>query len=214
MSPVLVDPAGSTLVAALEQVWTAIRRQHPEVPPAMLVVASGSQGRRLKWGHFAAGRWQVADTACPEVLVSGEGLDRPAREVLGTLLHEATHGMAHTRRIADTSRGGRYHNRRFKQLAEELGLQVAEVDPIGWSRTTVPEPTAARYATVLGLLAERLVAWRRREQPVGTAGGGSRNLLVCACACPRRIRVAPATLAVAPIVCGACGAVFTPDQSR
>jgi hypothetical protein len=209
-----VDPAGSTLVAALEQVWAAIRWQHPEVPRAMLVVASGGMGSRLKWGHFAAGRWQVADAACPEVLVSGEGLDRPAREVLGTLLHEAAHGLAHTRRVADTSRGGRYHNRRFKQLAEELGLQVAEVNPIGWSRTTVPDPTAARYAAVLGLLAERLVAWRRREQHAGAAGGGSRNLLACACACPRRIRVAPATLAAVAIVCDACGAAFTPDQPR
>jgi hypothetical protein len=211
---VLIDPAGSTMVAALEQVWAAIRRQHPEVPRAMLVVASGSQGRRLKWGDFAAGRWQVANAACPEVLVSGEGLDRPAREVLGTLLHEAAHGLAHTRRIADTSRGGRYHNRRFKHLAEELGLHVAEVDPIGWSRTTVPDSTAARYAQVLELLAGRLVAWRRREQPASAAGGGSRNLLACICPCPRRIRVAPATLAVAPIVCAACGGAFTPDQSR
>jgi hypothetical protein len=104
-------------------------------------------------------------------------------------------------------------NRRFKQLAEELGLKVAEVDRIGWSRTNVADPTTARYAAVLGLLAERLVAWRRREQHAGT-GGGSRNLLACACACPRRIRVAPSTLAAAPIVCGACDGAFVPDQFR
>jgi hypothetical protein len=63
--------------------------------------------------------------------------------VLGTLLHEATHGLAHARGIRDTSRQGRYHNKRYAQLATELGLQVAEVDPIGWSATSVPETTAA-----------------------------------------------------------------------
>jgi hypothetical protein len=207
----LADPASSLVVAALEQIWAAIRRNHPQVPAAVLVVAPGGDGRRLKWGHFAAGRWQVADTACPEVLVSGEGLARTPREVLGTLLHEAAHGLAHVRRIADTSRGGRYHNRRYRELAGELGLEVAHVDPIGWSATTVPEATAARYVQVVQVLASRLVLWRHREQPY-PAQAGSRNLLPCTCACPRRIRVAPATLAVAPILCGACGVAFTPDQ--
>jgi len=46
------------------------------------------------------------------------------RDVLGTLLHEAAHGMAATRQIKDTSRQGRYHNRRFAELAAELGITV------------------------------------------------------------------------------------------
>jgi integrase len=77
-----------------------------------------------------------------EVLVGGEGLHRSPLEVLGTLLHEAAHGLACARSIQDTSRGGRYHNRRYATLARELGLDVAAVKPIGWS-ATVPEPTAA-----------------------------------------------------------------------
>jgi hypothetical protein len=50
----------SLLVAALEHAWAMIRAHHPEVPEAVLVVASGGAGRRLKWGQFAAGRWQQA----------------------------------------------------------------------------------------------------------------------------------------------------------
>jgi hypothetical protein len=99
----------SPLVAALEQVWAAIRRRHPEVPEVVVVVAAGGEGRRLRWGHFASGRWQLPAGRRPEVLVGGEGLRRPAREVLGTLLHEAAHGLADRRGIQDTSRGGRYH---------------------------------------------------------------------------------------------------------
>jgi hypothetical protein len=196
----------SLLVAALEHAWAAIRARHPQVPEAVLVVASGSSGRRLKWGHFAAGRWQHPGGQHPEVLVSGEGLARGAREVLATLLHEAGHGLAEVGGIPDTSRGGRYHNRRFAALAGELGLQVARVGGIGWSATTLPEATAA-YAPVLAELEDRLVLWRRQE----VAGpAGSRNLLVCVCGCPRRIRVAPATLAQAPILCAACALPFTP----
>jgi hypothetical protein len=197
----------SFLVAALEHAWATIRARHPQVPEAVLVVASGSSGRRLKWGHFAAGRWQHASGQHPEVLVGGEGLARGAPEVLATLLHEAAHGLADARRIQDTSRGGRYHNRRYAALARELGLEVARVGAIGWSATTLPEATAAAYAPVLAELEARLVLWRHQEaagQPT------SRNLLACVCGCPRRIRVAPATLAQAPILCAACDLPFTP----
>jgi hypothetical protein len=34
---------------------------------------------------------------------------------------------------------------------------VAHLDPIGWSATSVPEPTAARYAEVLAELGAALV---------------------------------------------------------
>jgi hypothetical protein len=35
-------------------------------------------------------------------------------------VHEAAHGLANTRGVKDTSRQGRYHNKRFRALAEEL----------------------------------------------------------------------------------------------
>jgi hypothetical protein len=146
-----------------------------------------------------------------EVLVGGEGLQRGPLEVLGTLLHEATHGLAQARSIADTSRQGRYHNRRYATLAVELGLDVASVQPIGWSATTVPEQTAAAYAGQLEDLAAALVLWRRQEHRLGT-GPRSRNLLAATCGCGRRIRVAKTTLAEAPILCSRCTQPFQPDD--
>jgi hypothetical protein len=102
------------LVAALEACWRAIRRHHPEIPPAMLVVAAGFDARRHKLGHFAAERWWHArkDGALPEVLIGGEGLERGPEPVFATLLHEAAHALADAREIQDTSRQGRYHNLR------------------------------------------------------------------------------------------------------
>jgi hypothetical protein len=140
------DGTASLLVAALEHTWQTIRARHPDVPEAVVVVASGSAGKRLNLGHFAPHRWQVAGADRHEVLVGGEGLQRGPLDVLGTLLHEAAHGLAQARGIADTSRAGRYHNRRYATLARELGLDVSTVKPIGWSATTVPEQTAAGYA--------------------------------------------------------------------
>src|SRR4029453_19469444 len=40
----------------------------------------------------------------------------------------------------------------------------------------------------------------------------SRNLLACACACGRKLRVARSTLEQAPILCGACEQPFEPAE--
>jgi hypothetical protein len=162
-------------------------------------------------GHFAPHRWHVNGADRHEVLVGGEGLQRGPLEVLGTLLHEAAHGLAQARGLQDTSRQGRYHNRRYATLAHELGLEVASVQPIGWSATTVPAQTADAYAGQLEDLAAALMLWRRQEQR-SSAGPRSRNLLAAACHCGRRIRVARATLAEAPIHCAACQQPFQPTD--
>ena len=217
MQPV-APAAASRLVAALEHAWATIRTQHPDVPQVVIVVASGSdpRSRRLNPGHFAAGRWQLTSPDAPsdraEVLVSGEGLQRGPIDVLGTLLHEAAHGLAYARKVSDTSRQGRYHNRRYATLAGELGLDVAHVQPIGWSATSVPEPTAARYAKTLTELTEALVLWRRAEQASSAGAGRSRNALACTCGCGRRIRVARSVLELAPILWAACAQPFQPND--
>jgi hypothetical protein len=177
----------------------------------VLVVASGVDGKRLNLGHFAPHRWHVHGADRHEVLVGGEGLHRGPVEVLGTLLHEAAHGLAQARSIQDTSRQGRYHNRRYAALAGELGLEVASVQPIGWSVTTVPEQTAGAYASQLEDLAAALILWRRHEHRSGT-GPRSRNLLAATCGCGRRIRVAKTTLAEAPILCSLCAQPFQPND--
>lgn len=205
--------AASVLIASLERAWEAIVARHPEVPPAVLVVAPG-QGRArdgLKLGHFAAGRWDVAGSERAEVLVGGEGLRLGPEELLGTLLHEAAHGLGHARSVSSTSRGGRYHNAQYRQLAEELGLKVAQVGSIGWSDTSVPEELAELYRPVLEDLGHALVLWRRADGAgAGASGGASRNLLACRCRCqpPRAIRVAEGTLRLGPITCGMCDEEF------
>jgi hypothetical protein len=206
------EVAASAVVAAMEHAWTAIRARHGEVPEVIVVLGAGSEARRglFKLGHFAAARWQVADQRRAEVLVSGEGLQRGAVDVLGTLLHEAAHGLADARDVKDTSRQGRYHNRRYARLAAELGLQVAYDPATGWSQTTVPEALAEAYAAELADLAAALNLWRYAEQQT-TTHTGSRNLLACTCPCGRKLRVAKQTLEQAPIVCGACDEPFEPS---
>ncbi len=207
------EVAGSAVVAALEDAWTTIRAHHADVPQVVIILGAGSESRRglFKWGHFAAARWHVAGTNRPEVLVSGEGLRRGAHQVLATLLHEAAHGMANTRGIQDTSRQGRWHNRRFANLAGELDLKVTQDPKTGWSQTHLTEQLADRYADQLTGLSSALLLWRHAELQLGTPTT-SRNLLACSCECGRKLRVAKSTLEQAPIICGACDEPFTPER--
>ena len=86
-----------------------------------------------------------------------------------------------------------------------------------WTRsagpvTSVPDPTATRYAEVLAELAAALVLWRRAEQANPAGPGRSRNALACSCDCGRRIRVARSVLKLAPILCVGCAQPFEPDD--
>lgn len=201
----------AALVGAIERTWSEVRRHHPDVPAVVVALGSGTLRERageVRLGHFAAARWRAGAEEIPELFVGGEGLERGAVELLGTLLHEAAHGLGSVRGIADTSRQGRYHNARYRVLAEELGLEVRRVGSIGWSETAVLADTERRYRRVLRRLQSALVVYRHAEpRRQGRASNNNGQSLVCSCR--RRIRVASSVAATGPIVCGVCDSVFS-----
>jgi hypothetical protein len=204
------------LVAALEQAWAAIRDRHPDVPAAVLIVGSGSPAKPsqgMKWGHFAALRWQAGDNQLPEVLISGEGLTREPEKVFTTLLHEAAHGMADTRGVKDTSRQGRWHNKQFAKLAAELGLSTTKDDKLGYSPCTLNADTTGHYQPVIAQLGAALRAYRHPE-PTGEAKGrtSNNNGVTCECECPRKLRLSKTAFEEGPVVCAICTAPFLPED--
>jgi hypothetical protein len=201
---------GSSVIGALEDAWQEIRERHTEVPDAVIVTGTGATtGRGLRLGRFSPARWETARDAPAraEIFVGGEGLARGAEAVLATLLHEAAHAIAAQRHVKETSRQRRYHNRRFKQLAEQVGLAVEHHPSLGWSPTTLAPGTQQRYAETIARLQQELTAHRQREV-THERTAGARNLAVCACQCARRIRVARGVLAQGPIICSVCGTPF------
>jgi len=199
------------LVVAIERTWAAIQERHPDVPDVVLTLGNGSaRPGQLTLGHFHDGKWATGDTRLPELFVGGEGLARGPRAVLGTLLHEATHGVAATRNIKDTSRQGRYHNTRFRELATELGISVERDPRIGWSITAVPDTTAGHYGDQIAALDTAIKAHRLADVH-GAGRTTSNNGLVATCECepPRKIRLSRTAYDAAAITCGACEADFT-----
>ena len=200
--------AASRILKVLEDTWLEIRRWHPDIPPAVIIIASGTDRKQTRLGYHAPGRWNVAGQQYAEIMISGEGLRRTAREVLATLLHEAAHALAHERGIKDTSRQGRYHNKQFKNCAEELALTVTHDDRNGWAATTLTPAAERAYARQLDALTQAMTLWRHGETTTGTATRRNTNLIAAICLCGRSIRLAASTLAEAPIICQACDGKF------
>ena len=136
-----------------------------------------------------------------EVLVTADGLAGSAVDVLGLLLHEGAHGVAAERGVKDASRQGRYHNRQFKAIAQEFGLDVAQDPPFGWTATTVPAATAARYTDALAALDHELASTRGsivlRPRP--------RIVRSHTCRCGEHVRSGRARVGPVAVLCTACG---------
>ena len=237
--PTEQEPSGeaanaSAVVAACEAAWTAIQARHPDVPDAVIVLGTGvERGRLVKLGHWWGGRWLADGNVRGEVLLAGEALHLPAAEVFEVLLHEAAHGLNAARGIKDASRGGRYHNQRFRMTAVALGLKVEQVRPYGWAKTTLTTTAAEDYAAEIASLGQAMRISRQLEVGVrlgdgqdgggvgleaggagGPGGGGrTRNGVGAACGCGRRMRIAPSVLARGPVLCGVCGSEFSTGRS-
>jgi len=72
-------------------------------------------------------------------------------------VHESVHALAFARGVKETSRQGRYHNKKFVALAEELGMHYPHDDPhptIGWSAVELNEETIAKNAKAIERLDE------------------------------------------------------------
>jgi DnaJ domain len=202
------DRAASLLIQVLEEVWQAIRARHGEIPAVVIILASGTETRQPRWGHFASGRWNVGNDQRAEVMISGEALRLTPAEVLAVILHEAAHALACARGIKDTSRQGRYHNKHFKTCAGQLGLAVEHDQRHGWSASKITGDTETAYARQLDTLTGAMTLWRRDETTTGPTIRRNTNLIAAICPCGRSIRAAASTLAEAPITCQACDGDF------
>lgn len=152
---------GSSVVAILERVWEVVRANHADLPAVVIVTGSGFVGPP-RWGHFRANGWAeraekgaALDLSMGEMFVAGETLTKGAAHTVETMLHEAAHVLAGVREVKDTSRQGRWHNQRFRLLAEEVGLEYLKESAhpqAGFSECLMTPGTREEYAEVIGEL--------------------------------------------------------------
>lgn len=152
------------------------RRRQDDVPglletlEAEVLITSGGTTRPV-YGHFAQSAWRFGNGWVHELFLNGDRRGgghttaTAAESMLITLLHEAAHAFAQAHGIKDTSRDGRYHNRRFAEIALQLGLEVEKAPVIGHRTPQLSDKGRYEYADLLADLAEGITL-AREPRPV------------------------------------------------
>lgn len=107
-----------------------------ELPKPVITIQSTPRA----YGHFTPWKsWTTEKdgekTEQVEINIAAETLNRPIENTVATLIHECTHYYCYLHDIKDVSRGGSYHNKRFKTEAEKRGILIEYSPSIGWSIT-------------------------------------------------------------------------------
>ena len=95
------------------------------------------------YGYLTTSKiWNNNGVSTYELNIGAETLNRPIENVVATMIHECCHLYALMNNIKDTSNNGIYHNKRFKEIAENRGhLQIDRHEKYGWTITTPTENT-------------------------------------------------------------------------
>lgn len=143
-----------------------------------------------------------------EINLCAEHIARPFEDVVGTMLHEMVHLFNIYAGIQDTSRGGFYHNKKFKEAAEAHGLTVEKTPKYGYSKTAISDD--AKQFVKDNLDGVKFDLYRKPELRIGgTKKSASKSRkYVCPC-CGAIVR---ATKEV-NIVCGDCEVSFEEEEA-
>lgn len=111
------------------------------VLPSNTVISLEPSGKRKAYGWiWNCETWQSGNDKKFGIVIAQDHLDRGTYAVLTTLIHEMCHLYAIQNGIRDTSRSGKYHNDKFKEIAEKAGLEATKEPGSGWmTRRMTPE---------------------------------------------------------------------------
>jgi hypothetical protein len=196
----------SVITKALEDAH-AIIREETGAPRATITIGRSSKVH----GHFTQFKpWQAGTENFHEIFLSAPSFSRGARATLGTLLHEVAHSLDLQNGIQGTTAEG-YHNKKFKNTAESLGLEIGQVKGKGWTDTKVPDSCVARWQEAHDIIEAALRLTATADEGA-KAKGRNKNLKVAVCGCGEKIRLSATVLEKCAPICQACEEMFTEQE--
>ncbi len=216
-----MDNALSQVTKTLEVAWQNVRDIHPDVRDAIMVVYLHPKNDRR--GHWAPESWTVAsddsdddeqsgENRIDEVHISSHILSQGGRSIMETVVHEAAHSTARSRKVKDVSRQGRWHNRRFARIAEEFGLTVERDSKVGHRTPDLTDEAREKYAESImwlddatGDLFQSPQLKSKLTRPANTVK------LVCP-TCGRYFRIGKKQFEGGPVGCLPCGVEFEEEE--
>lgn len=160
----------SRAVGQLEKMYNTLNQDFfaGALPTPILTV----QSKPGTWGHCTVGKvWRRKESDTYEMNIAAEVLDAELEEIIDTLLHEMVHLYCRENGIQEVSRGGKYHNGKFKELAEGCGLVCIKNGQYGWNTLGHGNEKLIEYAIEKGwteIKIGRGSAWRPATGTGGT----------------------------------------------
>jgi DNA-directed RNA polymerase subunit RPC12/RpoP len=109
-----------------------------ELEKPIISIQSDHRGKTRGWCTVDK-VWDDDSSEKYEIAITAEFLNRTYEEICGTMLHEIVHLYNILRGVKDCSNNNQYHNKKFKETAEQFGLIVEKSDKRGWSQTKLNE---------------------------------------------------------------------------
>ena len=199
-------------ISALESLFETFNQHfyNGQLPTPVITISpdttNGAYGWCTSWKAWTdSSTAEDPDGGYYEINLCAEYLSRPLEKIASTLLHEMVHLFNQANGVKDCSRGGTYHNRKFKTAAEAHGLTVTESEKYGWNETELSESTKEFLE---GLHLEGFDLQRKR---ISKAGKGARKQSSRKYVCPCCGMIVRATKEV-NIICGDCNEQLVPEE--
>lgn len=98
------------------------------------ITIAPDNGKISTYGWAGCGFWKNQQERAHELNITANSLKRPFKEIWVTLVHELIHIYAYSTgdTTGATSRQGRYHGKKFKELCDKFYLYTEKDDTIGY----------------------------------------------------------------------------------
>lgn len=125
LSPILIE---------LERIYNELFKVYNlKCPNPIITIQTKGRGNCLGW--HSSERWENNKEKITEINICAEVLNKNPVE---TLVHEMVHHANHCDKIEDCS-STQYHNKEFRNRAEQFGLKCDKSLRFGWGITSIDE---------------------------------------------------------------------------
>lgn len=189
------------LNAALTAAFNAINEHFYNNELEKVVITFKEGARKSAYGWIETRKqWVQGKNERYEINISVDYIGtRSVESTIGTLMHEMAHLYNLINNIKDTSRGGIYHNKKFKETAEAHGLKIDFHEAIGWSLTSLPDSTKEWIKNNINIKGINIYKRIAEHAPKGTSKKQSMKKLICPL-CSNIVRVTKDI----SVMCGEC----------
>lgn len=187
----------------MEGIFDLLNKEVFESALSKVVITIQSDSKNKCNGWFTCGKvWKSEDESYHEINITAEGLNRSPYEIASTILHEMCHLYASQNNIKDTSRGGTYHNTKYRDIALSHGLNCECTPKYGWTVTSLKDEIASSISI------KNIEISRMPEIKLGKKKKTSTRKYVCS-ECGLTVRATKEL----KLICGSCFDFDCPEET-